>query len=90
MTAEEVFGDLFDRYGEEFDWRMVPLTDKTFVEELKREIGNSRLSSGELESLLAGLGSLDSVSASRRCRERIEEFSSGEECGVAQLQFALG
>lgn len=39
MTAEEVFGDLFDRYGEEFDWHMVPLTDKTFVEELKREIG---------------------------------------------------
>ena len=41
MTAEEVFCDLFDKYGEDFNWYMVPLSQSNgaFVEELKREIG---------------------------------------------------
>lgn len=39
MTMEEVFCDLYDKYGDDFNWRMIPLTNKTFVEELKREIG---------------------------------------------------
>ena len=39
MTAEEVFYDLNQKYGEEFNWRMLPLTDKGFVEELKKELG---------------------------------------------------
>jgi hypothetical protein len=41
MTAEEVFCDLNDKYGEEFNWNMVPFTNKTFVAELKREIGEN-------------------------------------------------
>lgn len=40
MTAEEVFRDLSDKYGEEFNWHMLPFSDKFFVEELKREIGS--------------------------------------------------
>ncbi len=41
MTAEEVFSDLYDKYGEGFNWYMVPLSQSngTFVEELKKEIG---------------------------------------------------
>ena len=41
MTAEEIFCDLFDKYGEDFNWYMVPLSQSNgaFVEELKREIG---------------------------------------------------
>ncbi|GFI66372.1 hypothetical protein IMSAG185_01988 [Lachnospiraceae bacterium] len=41
MTAEEIFCDLFDKYGEDFNWYMIPLSQSngTFVEELKREIG---------------------------------------------------
>lgn len=39
MTAEEIFYDLDRRYGDRFHWRMLPLTDRSFVEELKREIG---------------------------------------------------
>lgn len=39
MTAEEVFYDLNQKYGEEFNWRMLPLTDKGFVEELMKELG---------------------------------------------------
>lgn len=41
MTSEEVFCDLFDKYGEELTWHMIPLSqaDGTLVEELKKEIG---------------------------------------------------
>lgn len=41
MTAEEVFCDLFDKYGEDFNWYMIPLTKSNgaYVEELKKEIG---------------------------------------------------
>lgn len=43
MTAEEVFSDLFDKYGDNFNWHMVPLTQAggTFVNELKKEIGQN-------------------------------------------------
>ena len=26
MTIEEIFSDLYDKYGEEFNWYMIPLT----------------------------------------------------------------
>ena len=39
MTAEEVFCDLGDKYGDDFNWYMIPLTNRTFVAELRREIG---------------------------------------------------
>lgn len=26
MTIEEVFSDLYDKYGEDFNWYMIPLT----------------------------------------------------------------
>lgn len=32
MTAEEVFCDLIEKYGEDFNWRMLPFSDKDFVE----------------------------------------------------------
>ena len=37
MTIEEVFSDLYDKYGEDFNWYMLPLTqaDGMFVTELK-------------------------------------------------------
>ena len=40
-TIEEVFSDLYDKYGEDFNWYMLPLTqaDGMFVTELKNEIG---------------------------------------------------
>lgn len=41
MTAEELFSDLYDKYGEKFNWNMIPLSqsNRTFVEQLKKEIG---------------------------------------------------
>ena len=43
MTAEEVFSDLFDKYGDNFNWHMIPFTQAggTFVNELKKEIGQN-------------------------------------------------
>ena len=40
MTAEEVFCKLIEKNGEDFNWRMIPFSDKHFVEELKKELGN--------------------------------------------------
>ena len=41
MTIEEIFSDLYDKYDEDFNWYMIPLTqaDGVFVTELKNEIG---------------------------------------------------
>lgn len=39
MTLEEIFYDLDRQYGDRFCWRMLPLTDRSFAEELKRETG---------------------------------------------------
>ncbi|MBQ3010196.1 MAG: hypothetical protein IJD81_03270 [Oscillospiraceae bacterium] len=39
MTAEEVFDDLAHKYGDDFTWRMLPFTNKSFVRELHRELG---------------------------------------------------
>lgn len=43
MTIEEIFSDLCDKYGEDFNWYMIPLTqaDGVFVTELKNEIGKT-------------------------------------------------
>ena len=41
MTLEEIFYDLDRQYGDSFSWRMLPLTDRSFAAEPKREIGES-------------------------------------------------
>lgn len=41
MTAEEAFCDLSEKYGDSFNWHMIPLSNKSFVAELKREIGQN-------------------------------------------------
>ena len=40
MTAEEVFCDLYDKYGKALTWHMIPLSQSNgaLVEELKKEI----------------------------------------------------
>lgn len=40
MTIEEMFAQLFEKYGEDFNWMIIPKSNKTFNDELKREIGN--------------------------------------------------
>ena len=61
MTAEEVFCDLYDKYGEEFNWHMLPFSNKTFVEELKREIGEKHFLYNEQIYAVAKCDSNDDV-----------------------------
>ena len=41
MTLKEIFSSLYNKYGEDFNWYMIPFThaDGVFVAELKKEIG---------------------------------------------------
>lgn len=39
MTAEQAFRDLYNQYGEDFNWRTLPPAQDSFVAELKAEIG---------------------------------------------------
>ncbi|MDE6209975.1 MAG: hypothetical protein K2M73_09930 [Lachnospiraceae bacterium] len=39
MTAEEVFEELCQKYGDDFIWRLLPFSDKYFVNELRLELG---------------------------------------------------
>lgn len=41
LTAEEIFYDLSKKYGDSFNWHMIPLLNRNFVAELKREIGQN-------------------------------------------------
>lgn len=61
MTAEEVFCDLYDKYGEEFNWQILPFSDKTFVEELRREIGEKHFLYNEQIYAVAKCDSNDDV-----------------------------
>lgn len=62
MTAEEVFDDLAHKYGDDFNWRMLPFSNKSFVEELRRELGDDHfLFSGEKIYAVAKCDSNDDV-----------------------------
>lgn len=41
MTAEECFCNLYNKYGDNFNWHMLPFSNQTFVAELKKEIGKN-------------------------------------------------
>lgn len=41
MTFEELYDDLYRKYGDEFNWEFVRFTDKFFVKELKSEISEN-------------------------------------------------
>lgn len=38
MTIEEIIDCLANEYGDEFNWRMLPFSDKYFVTELRKEL----------------------------------------------------
>ena len=39
MTIKDVLLELINKYREEFNWYLLPITEKYFVSELKREMG---------------------------------------------------
>ncbi len=61
MTAEEVFDDLLHKYGEDFNWHMLPFTNKIFVAELKNEIGEKHFLYNEQIYAVAKCDSNDDV-----------------------------
>ena len=63
MTAEIIFCDLFDKYGEEFNWMVIPHTkaEGALVAELKREIGIEHFLYGKTIYAVAKCESNDDV-----------------------------
>ncbi|MCR5608892.1 MAG: hypothetical protein K6G26_07500 [Lachnospiraceae bacterium] len=39
MTIEEVFDDFDKKYGDDFNWILLPFQDEFFLNELKNELG---------------------------------------------------
>ena len=52
MTLEEMFCDLYDKYGNDFNWYMIPFAqaDGAFVAELNKEIGQKIWAAAKCES----------------------------------------
>ncbi len=61
MTAEEVLCRLDDKYGGDFNWRILPPTNQTFLNELKREVGKDLSLYGEEIRAVAKCDSNDDV-----------------------------
>lgn len=38
MTAEALLNDLYEKYGDDFNWYMPSFIDKTYMQEAKKEI----------------------------------------------------
>ena len=61
MTIKDVLLELINKYGEEFNWYLLPITDKCFVSELKREIGKKHPLQEKSISAVAKCASNDDV-----------------------------
>lgn len=38
MTFDELYGNLYEKYGENFNWKMLSFIDKTYTQEAEKEI----------------------------------------------------
>ena len=63
MTLEEMFCDLYDKYGNDFNWYMIPFAqaDGAFVAELNKEIGQDHFLYGKKILAVAKCESNDDV-----------------------------
>jgi len=63
MTLEEMFRDLYDKYGNDFNWYMIPFAqaDGAFVAELNKEIGQDHFLYGKKILAVAKCESNDDV-----------------------------
>ena len=63
MTLEEMFRDLYDKYGNDFNWYMIPFAqaDGAFVAELNKEIGQDHFLYGKKIWAVAKCESNDDV-----------------------------
>lgn len=44
MTFEELFQEMIEKYGDDFNWMPVPFSRTSFVNELNNELGENRFS----------------------------------------------
>ena len=42
MTVEELFEKLIGKYGDNFNWTLVPFSNNSFVDELNKELGDNK------------------------------------------------
>ena len=63
MTLEEMFCNLYDKYGKDFNWYMIPFAqaDGAFVAELNKEIGQDHFLYGKKILAVAKCESNDDV-----------------------------
>lgn len=63
MTLEEMFCNLYDKYGKDFNWYMIPFAqaDGAFAAELKKEIGQDHFLYGKKIWAVAKCESNDDV-----------------------------
>ena len=63
MILEEMFCELYDKYGKDFNWYMIPSTqaDGAFVAELNKEIGQDHFLYGKKIRVVAKCESNDDV-----------------------------
>ena len=63
MTSKEMFSNLYDKYGEDFNWYMIPFTQAggSFIAELKKEIGKDHFLYNKKIEVVAKCESNDDV-----------------------------
>ena len=61
MTMEELFLELNNQYGDDFNWYLLPATNTFFVKELKQEIGQEHFLYHEAVRAVAKCESNDNV-----------------------------
>ena len=76
MTIKDVLLELINKYGEEFNWYLLPITDKCFVSELKREIGKKHPLQEKSISAVAKCASNDDVLYMTLDDKRMEKQSA--------------
>ena len=42
MTIEKLFQNMIDKYGDNFNWILVPFSSKSLVDELNKELGDTK------------------------------------------------
>lgn len=47
MTAEVLYGDLYEKYGDDFNWFMPSFIDRAYIQEAEKEIKEGRFLYGK-------------------------------------------
>ena len=42
MTIQDLFENMIDKYGDNFNWMIIPFSNKSFADELNKELGENK------------------------------------------------